>query len=66
MISDTGVGKSCLLLQFIEKRFQTVHDLTTGVEFGAQIASGALLVYDITRRTASNVEEAFINTAKET
>lgn len=26
----TGVGKSCLLLQFTDKRFQPVHDLTIG------------------------------------
>ncbi|EGI64416.1 Ras-related protein Rab-2 [Acromyrmex echinatior] len=136
IIGDTGVGKSCLLLQFTDKRFQPVHDLTIGVEFGARMitidskqiklqiwdtagqeafrsitrsyyrgAAGALLVYDITRRetfnhlttwledarqhsqrkkegeafarehglvfmetsakTAANVEEAFINTAKE-
>ncbi|KAF7258049.1 hypothetical protein EG68_04449 [Paragonimus skrjabini miyazakii] len=77
----SGVGKSCLLLQFTDKRFQPVHDLTIGVEFGARMiniggkqiklqiwdtagqesfrsitrsyyrgAAGALLVYDITRR----------------
>lgn len=34
---DTGVGKSCLLLQFTDKRFQPVHDLTIGVEFGARM-----------------------------
>ncbi|CAG2195527.1 RAB2A [Mytilus edulis] len=28
IIGDTGVGKSCLLLQFTDKRFQPVHDLT--------------------------------------
>ncbi|KAK4475138.1 hypothetical protein MN116_002224 [Schistosoma mekongi] len=81
IIGDTGVGKSCLLLQFTDKRFQPVHDLTIGVEFGARMisidgkqvklqiwdtagqesfrsitrsyyrgAAGALLVYDITRR----------------
>merc|ERR1712117_348077 len=81
IIGDTGVGKSCLLLQFTDKRFQPVHDLTIGVEFGARVviidnkqvklqiwdtagqesfrsitrsyyrgAAGALLVYDITRR----------------
>ncbi|KJH41389.1 Ras family protein [Dictyocaulus viviparus] len=125
IIGDTGVGKSCLLLQFTDKRFQPVHDLTIGVEFGARMvtidgkqiklqiwdtagqesfrsitrsyyrgAAGALLVYDITRdlearrevkreegeafarehglvfmetsaKTAANVEEAFIDTAKE-
>ena len=29
----TGVGKSCLLLQFTDKRFQPVHDLTIGAWF---------------------------------
>merc|ERR1712117_640031 len=83
IIGDTGVGKSCLLLQFTDKRFQPVHDLTIGVEFGARMiniegkqvklqiwdtagqeafrsitrayyrgATGALLVYDITRRVS--------------
>lgn len=28
--SFAGVGKSCLLLQFTDKRFQPVHDLTIG------------------------------------
>lgn len=81
IIGDTGVGKSCLLLQFTDRRFQPAHDLTIGVEFGARFvdvegkkiklqiwdtagqesfrsitrsyyrgAAGALLVYDITRR----------------
>eukprot|EP00694_Reclinomonas_americana_P008182 EC799895.1.p1 GENE.EC799895.1~~EC799895.1.p1 ORF type:complete len:212 (+),score=72.06 EC799895.1:30-665(+) len=36
IIGDSGVGKSCLLLQFTDKRFQPVHDLTIGVEFGAR------------------------------
>eukprot|EP01098_Paradermamoeba_levis_P017059 TRINITY_DN956_c0_g2_i1.p1 TRINITY_DN956_c0_g2~~TRINITY_DN956_c0_g2_i1.p1 ORF type:complete len:223 (-),score=44.66 TRINITY_DN956_c0_g2_i1:189-857(-) len=85
IIGDTGVGKSCLLLQFTDHRFQTVHDLTIGVEFGARMitldgkpikvqiwdtagqesfrsitrsyyrgAAGALLVYDITRRETFN------------
>ncbi|XP_058037435.1 ras-related protein Rab-2B isoform X3 [Ahaetulla prasina] len=119
-----SVGKSCLLLQFTDKRFVAVHDLTIGVEFGARMitienkkiklqiwdtagqesfrsitrsyyrgTAGALLVYDITSdmehrrvvqkeegeafarehgmvfmetsaKTAANVEEAFLNTAK--
>jgi len=37
IIGDTGVGKSCLLLQFTDKRFQAMHDLTIGVEFGARM-----------------------------
>jgi len=36
IIGDTAVGKSCLLLQFTDNRFQPVHDLTIGVEFGAR------------------------------
>jgi Ras-related protein Rab-2A len=36
IIGDSGVGKSCLLMQFTDKRFQPVHDLTIGVEFGAR------------------------------
>ena len=35
-MGDTGTGKSCLLLQFTDKRFQHVHDLTVGVEFGSR------------------------------
>ncbi|XP_063157596.1 ras-related protein Rab-2B isoform X1 [Candoia aspera] len=85
IIGDTGVGKSCLLLQFTDKRFTAIHDLTIGVEFGARMitienkkiklqiwdtagqesfrsitrsyyrgAAGALLVYDITRRETFN------------
>lgn len=37
LIEISGVGKSCLLLQFTDKRFQPVHDLTIGVEFGARM-----------------------------
>ncbi|KAE8685872.1 GTP-binding protein YPTC4 [Hibiscus syriacus] len=36
-IVTISVGKSCLLLQFTDKRFQPVHDLTIGVEFGARM-----------------------------
>lgn len=36
-VCGVGVGKSCLLLQFTDKRFQPVHDLTIGVEFGARM-----------------------------
>eukprot|EP00826_Nyctotherus_ovalis_P059742 TRINITY_DN8336_c0_g1_i3.p1 TRINITY_DN8336_c0_g1~~TRINITY_DN8336_c0_g1_i3.p1 ORF type:complete len:137 (+),score=43.38 TRINITY_DN8336_c0_g1_i3:145-555(+) len=32
-----AVGKSCFLLQFIDKRFKMTHDLTIGVEFGTKI-----------------------------
>lgn len=37
IIGDTSVGKSCILLQFTDKRFQSVHDITIGVEFGARV-----------------------------
>ena len=36
IVGDSSVGKSCLLLQFTDKRFKTSHDLTIGVEFGAR------------------------------
>ncbi|KAH6799204.1 RAB GTPase-like protein B1C [Perilla frutescens var. frutescens] len=36
---DGCVGKSCLLLQFTDKRFQPVHDLTISVEFGARMVT---------------------------
>ncbi|PXF49277.1 Ras-related protein Rab-2A [Gracilariopsis chorda] len=39
IIGDTGVGKSCLLLQFTDRRFTPIHDLTIGVEFGARIVT---------------------------
>jgi len=37
IIGPSGVGKSCLLLQFTDKRFHNEHDLTIGVEFGARM-----------------------------
>ncbi|XP_039778288.1 ras-related protein Rab-2-A-like [Panicum virgatum] len=37
VIGDTGVGKSCLLLQLTDKRFRPGHDLTIGVEYGTRI-----------------------------
>lgn len=39
IVGDTAVGKSCLLLQFTDKRFTPVHDLTIGVEFGSRTLS---------------------------
>lgn len=31
-----GVGKSCLLLQYTDKRYRDKHEVTIGVEFGAK------------------------------
>ena len=39
MLHNFPLGKSCLLLQFTDKRFQPVHDLTIGVEFGARMVN---------------------------
>lgn len=36
IIGDSAVGKTCLLLQFTDKRFNTEHEVTIGVEFGAR------------------------------
>lgn len=37
IVGDTGVGKSALTLRFTDDRFQPIHDLTIGVEFGTKI-----------------------------
>jgi len=39
IIGDSGVGKSCLLYQFINGKFITEHELTIGVEFGSKMIS---------------------------
>ena len=39
MVGDSGVGQSCLLLQFTDKRFQPVHDQTRGADFGARMVA---------------------------
>ncbi|XP_038705185.1 ras-related protein RABB1b-like [Tripterygium wilfordii] len=39
VIGDSGVGKSCLVLQFTDKRYQKEHYITIGVEFGARIVT---------------------------
>lgn len=36
IIGDSSVGKSCLLMQFLEKKFKNDHDTTIGVEFGSK------------------------------
>lgn len=36
IVGDSGVGKSALLLNFTDKRFRAVHDVTIGVEFGTK------------------------------
>ena len=37
VIGDSGVGKSCVVLQFIDKRARRNHDITIGVEFGTKV-----------------------------
>ena len=36
IVGDSSVGKSCLLLKFVDKRFRKDHDVTIGVEFGVK------------------------------
>ncbi|KAL3621876.1 Ras-related protein RABB1c [Castilleja foliolosa] len=36
-IGDSGVGKSCLLLQFVDNKFQAAPEITIGVGFGKKI-----------------------------
>ena len=37
VIGDSGVGKSCVLLRFLEGQFKANHEPTIGVEFGTKI-----------------------------
>jgi len=37
LLNLTGVGKSCLLLNFIDKGFRKEHLVTIGVDFGSKI-----------------------------
>lgn len=95
IIGDMGVGKSCLLHQFTEKKFMSDCPHTIGVEFGTRIievsgqkiklqiwdtagqerfravtrsyyrgAAGALMVYDITRRSTYNHLSSWLTDAK--
>merc|ERR1711990_1204661 len=95
IIGDQGVGKSCLLHQFTEKKFMADCPHTIGVEFGTRIievagqkiklqiwdtagqerfrsvtrsyyrgAAGALLVYDITRRSTFNHLTSWLTDAR--
>lgn len=90
-----GVGKSCLLHQFTEKKFMSDCPHTIGVEFGTRIievsgqkiklqiwdtagqerfravtrsyyrgAAGALMVYDITRRSTYNHLNSWLSDAR--
>jgi len=94
IIGDQGVGKSCLLHQFTEKKFMADCPHTIGVEYGTRIievagqriklqiwdtagqerfravtrsyyrgSSGAIMVYDITRRQTFNHLEAWLTDA---
>ncbi|KAI6224290.1 Ras-related protein Rab-14 [Aphelenchoides fujianensis] len=95
IIGDMGVGKSCLLHQFTEKKFMADCPHTIGVEFGTRIievngqkiklqiwdtagqerfravtrsyyrgAAGALMVYDVTRRSTYNHLSSWLTDAK--
>jgi Ras-related protein Rab-2A len=45
MLGDSGVGKSCLLINFIDKRFRPDHQINIGVEFGSvNVAAGSKTV----------------------
>jgi Ras-related protein Rab-2A len=36
IIGDSGVGKSCFMLRFIEGKFTQDHNVTIGVEYGSK------------------------------
>eukprot|EP01013_Petalomonas_cantuscygni_P005560 TRINITY_DN16182_c0_g1_i1.p1 TRINITY_DN16182_c0_g1~~TRINITY_DN16182_c0_g1_i1.p1 ORF type:complete len:235 (+),score=31.45 TRINITY_DN16182_c0_g1_i1:78-707(+) len=35
IVGESGVGKSCVMLQFVDRRFEHVHDVTVGIELCA-------------------------------
>jgi Ras-related protein Rab-2A len=37
IVGDTGCGKSCVLLRFMDHRFIPTHELTIGIEFGCKV-----------------------------
>lgn len=37
IIGDSNVGKSCILLKFLNKQFRYNHDVTVGVDFGVKM-----------------------------
>lgn len=37
IVGNSGVGKTALLFQYIDKRFSSLHDMTIGVDFGTKI-----------------------------
>lgn len=47
VIGDSSVGKSNLLLQFTDKRFEHIHYVTIGVEFNSKIISYDDTIYNI-------------------
>jgi Ras-related protein Rab-2A len=47
IVGDSSVGKSNLMLRFTDKRFQTSHDLTIGVEFGTKLISNQNKIYKL-------------------
>lgn len=38
-MGDSGVGKSCIMNQFIHAKFTEKHELTIGVEFASKIVT---------------------------
>ena len=57
IIGDSAVGKSCLLLQFTDKRFQPVHDLTIGALVSKCSRSASIMGYAIHITTTCRREE---------
>jgi Ras-related protein Rab-2A len=47
VVGDSSVGKSCLLLRFVDKRFRDNHELTIGVEFGCRVVQAAGLRFKV-------------------
>lgn len=41
LVGEAAVGKSCLCLRITDQRFQPIHDVTVGIEFGSLVMTEA-------------------------
>lgn len=39
LVGDSGVGKSCIVMQATDRKFESCHEITIGVEFGSTVVT---------------------------
>lgn len=48
VVGPTGVGKSSIILQFTDRKFDPKMDFTIGVEFGAKLMTTSAVCFAVT------------------